>query len=114
MRLAAARNLIKVWALVLALCATLGLLGFAAGGYRVLSSVVFCALLAAAAAYWYADRVVMGMVGARGLRQAEAVPDPGRASSRARSGPRATWIRDRSLARAARGGAAGRARRRSR
>lgn len=71
MRLAAARNLLKVWALVAALCAVLGLLGWAAGGYRLLSSVVFCSLLAAAAAYWYVDRVVMGMIGARELPFAE-------------------------------------------
>jgi heat shock protein HtpX len=72
MRLAAARNLLKVWALVAGLCAVLGLLGWAAGGYRLLSSVVFCALLASAAAYWYVDRVVMGMIGARELPLAEA------------------------------------------
>ena len=72
MRLAAARNLLKVWALVAALCAALGLLGWFAGGYRLLSSVLFCALLAVAAAYWYSDRVVMGMVGARELPLAEA------------------------------------------
>jgi heat shock protein HtpX len=71
-RLAAARNLLKVWALLIAACAVLGLLGWAAGGYRVLSTVVFCTLLAAAAAYWYADRVVMGMVDARELPLAEA------------------------------------------
>jgi heat shock protein HtpX len=70
--LAAARNLLKVWALVAGLCAVLGLLGYAAGGYRLLSTVVFCALLAAAAAYWYVDRVVMGMIGARELPLAEA------------------------------------------
>jgi heat shock protein HtpX len=72
MRLAAARNLLKVWALVAGLSAVLGLLGYAAGGYRLLSTVVFCALLAAAAAYWYLDRVVMGMIGARELPLAEA------------------------------------------
>jgi heat shock protein HtpX len=72
MRLAAARNLLKVWALVGSLVAVLGLLGWAAGGYRLLSSVIFCSLLAAAAAYWYSDRVVMGMVGARELPLAEA------------------------------------------
>lgn len=72
MRLAAARNLLKVWGFVLALSAGLGLLGWAAGGYPLLSSVVFCSLLAASAAYWYADRVVMGMVGARELPLAEA------------------------------------------
>jgi heat shock protein HtpX len=71
-RLAAARNLLKVWALVAALCAALGLLGWAAGGYRLLSTVVFCALLGTAALYWYFDRVVMGMVGARELALAES------------------------------------------
>lgn len=71
MRVAAARNLLKVWALLLAVCAGLGSLGWAAGGYRLLSSVVFCTLLAAAGLYWYFDRVVMGMVGARELVLAE-------------------------------------------
>ncbi len=61
MTFAAARNILKSWLLVLGVCAPLGLLGYAAGGYRLASSVVFCALLAAAAAYWYADRVVLGM-----------------------------------------------------
>ena len=72
MRLAALRNLLKVWGFVLVLCAGLGLLGWSGGGYPLLSSVVFCSLLATAAAYWYADRVVMGMVGARELALAEA------------------------------------------
>lgn len=72
MRLAATRNLLKVWGFVLVLCACLGLLGWSGGGYPLLSSVVFCSLLAAAAAYWYIDRVVMGMVGARELALAEA------------------------------------------
>ncbi|MEP7335306.1 MAG: M48 family metalloprotease [Actinomycetota bacterium] len=72
MRLAATRNLLKVWGFVLVLCAALGLLGWSGGGYPLLSSVVFCSLLATAAAYWYADRVVMGMVGARELALAEA------------------------------------------
>lgn len=72
MRLAIARNLLKVWAFVLGVCALLGLFAWYAGGYRLFSTVVFCALLAAAAAYWYSDRVVMGMVGARELPLAEA------------------------------------------
>lgn len=71
-RLAVARNLLKVWALVAAQCALLGLLGWVSGGYRGVSTVVFCTLLAAAAWYWYADRIVMGMVGARELPVAEA------------------------------------------
>jgi heat shock protein HtpX len=71
-RLAVARNLFKVWAFLGAVCALLGLLGWISGGYRGMTTVVFCALLAAAAAYWYADRVIMGMVGARELPLAEA------------------------------------------
>ena len=71
-RVAAARNLLKVWLFLAAICALLGLLGWIAGGYRLLSTVVFCTLLAAVAAYWYADRVVMGMVGAKELPLAEA------------------------------------------
>jgi heat shock protein HtpX len=71
-RIAAARNLLKVWLFLAVICALLGLLGWIAGGYRLLSTVVFCTLLAAVAAYWYADRVVMGMVGAKELPLAEA------------------------------------------
>lgn len=70
--LASARNILKAWLLLLGLCVPLGGLGYAAGGYRLASSVVFCALLAAAAAYWYSDRVVVGMVGARELPLGEA------------------------------------------
>lgn len=71
MRLAAARNLLKVWALLAVLCAGLGALGWVAGGYRLLSTIVFCTLLGSAAVYWYFDRIVMGMVGARELPLAE-------------------------------------------
>ena len=42
------------------------------GGYRLLSIFVFCGLLAGAAVYWYSDRVVLGLVGARPLAAAEA------------------------------------------
>jgi heat shock protein HtpX len=67
-----ARNLVKAWLLLIAVAALLGGIGYAAGGYRLASSVVFCALLAAAAAYWYSDRVVLGMVGARELPLGQA------------------------------------------
>ena len=70
--LRATQNLLKAWFMLVAACALLGGLGYAAGGYRILSSVVFCTLLAAAAAYWYSDRIVMGMVGAREVALAEA------------------------------------------
>jgi heat shock protein HtpX len=71
MRLAAARNLAKAWLLVLILCAFLGAIGWAIGGYRTSSLFVFCALLAAAAAYAYADRALLGMLGAREYALAE-------------------------------------------
>ena len=72
MTLASARNILKVWLLVLVTCGVLGALGYAGGGYRLLSIFVFCALLVVGAAYWYADRMVLGLVGARELPLAEA------------------------------------------
>src|ERR671933_2679684 len=65
-------NVLKAWALVLGACAFLGALGFAAGGYRLLSILVFCALLLAGGAYWYSDRVALGLVGARELPVGES------------------------------------------
>jgi heat shock protein HtpX len=70
--LASARTILKVWLLVLVSCGVLGALGYAGGGYRLLSIFVFCALLVVGAAYWYADRMVLGLVGARELPLAEA------------------------------------------
>ena len=72
MTLASARNILKVWLLVVVTCGVLGTLGYAGGGYRLLSIFVFCALLVVGAAYWYADRMVLGLVGARELALAEA------------------------------------------
>ena len=68
----AARNVLKAWTLALAVAALLGGLGYAAGGLRLLSILVFSALLLAGATYWYADRVVLGLVGARELPLGEA------------------------------------------
>ena len=65
-------NVLKAWALLVGICALLGAIGFAAGGYRLLSILVFCALMVAGAAYWYSDRVALGMVGARELPLGEA------------------------------------------
>lgn len=70
--MAAALNIIKAWLLLLGACALLGGLGWLIGGYRLLSIFVFCGLLAGAAVYWYSDRMVLGLVGARPLAQAEA------------------------------------------
>jgi heat shock protein HtpX len=67
-----ARNLVKVWLLLAAWCALLGLVGWGLGGFRGASIFVFCGLLAAAAVYWHLDRAALGMVGARELAAAEA------------------------------------------
>jgi heat shock protein HtpX len=79
-------------------CALLGALGWVLGGYRLLSIFVFCGLLAGAAVYWYGDRTVLGLVGARPLAQAEApayVTAAERLAARARvAPPRLYLIRD--------------------
>src|SRR5918995_153859 len=71
MRLAAAVNLAKAWLLALGIAALFGAVGWAAGGYRGASLFAFCALLAAAAVYAYADRALLGMLGAREYALAE-------------------------------------------
>ena len=69
-RLLIIRNVLKAWALLLGACAVLGLIGWVLGGYRLLSIFVFCGVLLASALYWYADRVAVGLVGARELPMA--------------------------------------------
>ncbi len=66
------RNVLKCWALVAAAGFLLGAAGWALGGYRV--SILFAGtiVLLSAAIYAYADRIVMGMLGARELLQGEA------------------------------------------
>jgi heat shock protein HtpX len=66
-RLLILRNVLKGWALLVGACGTLGLIGWGLGGYRLLSIFVFCGVLLAGALYWYGDRVVVGLVGAREL-----------------------------------------------
>jgi len=74
--LAPVRNVLKVWLVLLGLCAVLGLIGYGIGDgdYRVVSSFVFCGLLLGLAAYLSAERMVLGMLGARELPAAQA-PD---------------------------------------
>jgi heat shock protein HtpX len=71
-RLVVVWNVLKAWLLVAGGCAVVGAIGWPIGGYRLVSLLVFFALLVAAAAYWYGDRVVLGMVGARELPLGEA------------------------------------------
>jgi len=66
------RNVLKCWALLALVGLVLGAAGWKLGGYRV--SILFAGsvVLLAAAIYAYADRIVMGMLGARELVQGEA------------------------------------------
>src|SRR5436305_14471712 len=66
------RNVLKAWALLFGLCAVLGIVPLVTGNYRVLSIFLFCALLLIGAGYFYADRIALGMVGARELQRGEA------------------------------------------
>jgi heat shock protein HtpX len=66
------RNVAKAWGLLLGVCLVFAGLGYVAGGVRLLTVLVFCCLLLAAATYWYVDRVALGMLGARELLEAEA------------------------------------------
>lgn len=67
-RLVVFRNILKAWALLVGACAVFGLIGWALGGYRLLSIFVFCGALLAGALYWYSDRVALGLVRARELQ----------------------------------------------
>jgi heat shock protein HtpX len=71
-RLVPVWNVLKAWLLVAVGCAAIAAIGWPIGGYRLDSLLVFFALLVAAAGYWYGDRVVLGMVGARELPVGEA------------------------------------------
>ncbi|HUQ23739.1 MAG TPA: M48 family metalloprotease [Gaiellaceae bacterium] len=71
MRLAAASNLAKAWLLALAITGSFGAVGWGLGGYEAASLFAFCALLAEAAVYAYADRALLGMLGAREYALAE-------------------------------------------
>jgi len=68
----AVRNVVKLWLLLAGFCGLLGLAGWQLGGLRLLTIFVFCALLVAVGAYWYADKFVLGMVGAREVLLAES------------------------------------------
>ncbi len=70
--MAAARNILKTGVLLTGFCAVLGALGYALDGYRGVEILAFSGLLLGVAAWWSADRVASGMVGARELVQGEA------------------------------------------
>jgi heat shock protein HtpX len=66
------RNVLKAWLLLVGICAALAAVPLAVGNYRLLSILLFAALLLAGASYLYADRIALGMVGARELPPGEA------------------------------------------
>jgi heat shock protein HtpX len=71
-RLLIVRNLLKAWLTLIVFALLLGALGWELGGYRLGILFIASAVLLAAALYWYADRIVLGMVGARELVAGEA------------------------------------------
>jgi heat shock protein HtpX len=58
--------------LLVGFSAVFAALGWALGGYRLASLFLFCSLLSAGGLAFYADRVALGMVGARELPLAQA------------------------------------------
>ena len=66
------RNVLKAWLVLATLCLLFGLAGWAFGGYRVALLFIASIVLLASAVYAYADRIVMGMLGAREMAQGES------------------------------------------
>jgi heat shock protein HtpX len=66
------RNLFKLWALLVVCSLLLGAAGWEFGGYSAALLFLGSVVLLAAALYAYADRIIMGMLGARELVLAEA------------------------------------------
>src|ERR671912_2525355 len=71
MRLAAAANIAKWWLVAAMLAGLFATFGWALGGPQAASVFVFCSLLGATAVYAYADRALLGMLGAREYALAE-------------------------------------------
>jgi heat shock protein HtpX len=69
---AVVRNLATSVLLFACFCAAFGAAGWALGGYRLVLLFGAAAVLFAAAVYWYGDRFVLGMLGARELPLAAA------------------------------------------
>jgi heat shock protein HtpX len=71
-RVAVVSNLLKAWLLFALPAVGMGFAGWQLGGYRLALLFVGSIVLLAAALYWYADRIALGMVGARELLPGEA------------------------------------------
>jgi len=71
-RFAAARNIVKAWLLLIAVCGVLAFVGWSIGGVRLLSVFAVSGQMLVTGMYWTFDRVVLGMVKAREVPVAEA------------------------------------------
>jgi heat shock protein HtpX len=71
-RITVARNLLKAWLLLAVPAVGMGAAGWGLGGYRLALLFLGSVVLLGAALYWYADRIGMGLVGARELLPGEA------------------------------------------
>src|SRR5439155_16417646 len=71
-RLLVLRNALKAWLLLAVFSLVLAAFGWRLGGYRLALLFLGSAVMLAGALYGYADRIVMGMVGARELLLGEA------------------------------------------
>src|SRR5262245_30320308 len=69
---AVVRNLLKAWLIFLVPAALAGALAWRLGGYRLALLFGGSVFLLGAVLYWYAERIAMGMVGARELLPGEA------------------------------------------
>jgi heat shock protein HtpX len=72
LRVAVAINLTKAWLLLAVPAGAMAFLGWELGGYRLALLFAGSIVLLAGGLYWFADRIGMGMVGARELMPAEA------------------------------------------
>ena len=71
-RLLILRNVLKCWLVVTATALVFGFVGWQLGGYQLALLFLGSIVLLAGAVYWYAERIVLGMVGAREMLPGEA------------------------------------------
>ncbi len=71
-RLLILRNVLKCWLVVIVTALLFGFVGWQLGGYQLALLFLGSIVLLAGAVYWYAERIVLGMVGAREMLPGEA------------------------------------------
>ena len=71
-RLLIFRNVLKAWLVVTVTALVFGFVGWQLGGYQLALLFLGSIVLLAGGVYWYADRILLGMVGAREMLPGEA------------------------------------------